>query len=155
MACVCICMSVYVRECVCTSMQQEREARGPRSHRSHPCRRRWSVRTTGCPAPSRASSSIFTSRAITHGWSHSAHAVTSLLVSWKGSLQCSTPGWMCHLLTFVCREKQAQVSTSLSLIQPSTSSAPCEHSHVHSYPHRSHSHTFSDLHRCCEPPPVR
>lgn len=62
------------------------------------------------------------------GWSHSAHAVTSLLVSWKGSLQCPTPGWMCHLLTFVCREKQAQVSTSLSLIQPSPSSAPCERS---------------------------
>lgn len=27
--------------------------------------------------------------------------------------------------------------------------------HVHSYAHPSHSHTFSDLHRCCEPPPVR
>ena len=100
--------------------------------------------TTGCPVPRRASSSIFTSRATRHGWSHWAHAVTSLFVSWKSSLQCSTPGWMCHLLTFVCREKQAQVSTSLSLIPLSTSSAPCEHSHMNTGHTRTHSQTHTE-----------
>ena len=51
---------------------------------------------------------------------------------------------MCHLLTFVCREKQAQVSTSLSLIQLSTSSAPCEHSHMNTGHTRTHSQTHTE-----------